>query len=111
MATSYIRQLPQRDCLNLLVTCVVMPGETASYFPLPVGIDGITLTGDRINTYAGKPVRATTYHAATETTLHCFASPWAGYYYVAEYKQYRQRWECSCGGWLCDHIKFLRHLI
>lgn len=104
------RQSLHRDCLATYhVTLAFCPGETSDYFPMPTGIDGMTLEARRVNAYTGGPVKEgkTTYHAAADTKLHLFRSEWKDLFYIAEYQQYRQRYKCSCGGALCEHIRQL----
>jgi hypothetical protein len=107
MAIAYTRQLPQKDCLNLLATCAYCPEEREDHFTMPTGVDGLSLQAACINTYKGEVVRETTFHAAADTTLHFFKSEYRDYFYITEYNQYRQQFKCSCAKRFCDHIRQL----
>jgi hypothetical protein len=102
----------KRDCLSTChITLAWCPGEQADYFPLPAGVDGLVLLARRYNTYARKEIKETTYPVAPDNTVHLFRSQYGeDLFFIAEYEPYRSKYKCSCGGWLCEHIKQLRGL-
>ncbi len=101
---------PQNCLASYHVTCIHFPGETARHFAMSSGVDGLSLQAARVNTFNGQIVRSKAYDVLPDTKIHLFATPWADLFYVVTLSQYSQKYTCSCGGGLCQHIQQLMGL-